>query len=124
MCEHIIKAWDALYESHKNDPATRDLVALGLQHTGQLVGALKTLEMVISSQPGPTGEFPDGQLNEDDEGELQFRMHHSQGNVILEFGKPVAWLALPFDEIPELIRLLANHAEAAEKGLQDPNGEP
>jgi hypothetical protein len=113
MCEDITRAWAALFASHKDDPATRDLVALGLQHTGQLVGAIQTLAMLMARQPGPTGEFPDGQLNEDDEGELRIAVRHEPGVVILDFGKPVAWIGLPFDQVPNLRDALMHHAQAA-----------
>jgi len=48
-------------------------------------------------QLGATGSFPDGVLNEDDEGELKMGVAYDPQNGIvrLHFGKPVAWLGLP-----------------------------
>jgi len=46
---------------------------------------------------GPTGEYPDGKLGEDDEGEIRFgvALDRANGIVQVDFGKPVAWLGLP-----------------------------
>lgn len=117
MCRGITEAWTALFDTHKDDAATRDIVALGLQHTAQLAGAVQTLALLAAQQPGPTGEYPEGELSEDDEGELQLRVHHAQGNVVIEFGKSITWLALPHDEVPQFLQIIADHAEAAKGGL-------
>lgn len=54
---------------------------------------------------GSTGNFPDGRLNESDEGEIRFGVAADPENkvVVLNFGKPVAWLGMP----PDLARQLA-----------------
>lgn len=46
---------------------------------------------------GATGNFPDGKVSEDDEGEIQFGMAADPDNemVHIDFGKPVAWLRVP-----------------------------
>lgn len=48
---------------------------------------------------GATGKFPEGKLNADDEGELQFAIAADKKNkvVIIDFGKEVAWLGMPKD---------------------------
>jgi hypothetical protein len=48
------------------------------------------------SDPGPTGEFPQGKIHPMDEGELRFALiRDKKRNVIVfEFGKSVRWLAL------------------------------
>ncbi len=60
---------------------------------------------------GATGEFPDGKLNKDDEGELRMAVGVSDGNVILDFGKPVHWLGLPKEHAIKLAKLLLEKAE-------------
>jgi hypothetical protein len=54
---------------------------------------------------GPTGKFPEGRLNEADEGEIQFGVAADPKNnvVVLNFGKPVAWIGMP----PENARQIA-----------------
>jgi hypothetical protein len=47
-----------------------------------------------SDLAGPTDDYPDGKLNEHDEGGLMMAISVENGNVRLDFGKPVAWLAL------------------------------
>ena len=39
--------------------------------------------------------FPEGRLNDDDEGELRVLVSVDDGNVRLDFGKPVAWISMP-----------------------------
>ena len=66
--------------------------------------------MAQLTEPGPTGRFPEGKLNEHDEGELSIRLYNKDGHVNLEFGTAVAWLALkPLQahSIAEAIRLQA-----------------
>lgn len=46
---------------------------------------------------GATGKFPQGKVHASDEGELRFAVgiDREHGTVMLEFGTPVTWLALP-----------------------------
>lgn len=46
---------------------------------------------------GPTGEFPQGKLNDDDEGELTIAIGIENGKVVIRFGKEVAWLGMDAD---------------------------
>jgi len=43
---------------------------------------------------GPTGKFPEGKLNQHDEGELQIAVSKIGDNIHLSFGTSVAWFAL------------------------------
>lgn len=62
---------------------------------------------------GATGRFPDGSMGPHDEGELQFGVaKDSQGNVHINFGKDVSWLALPPEVAINLAKLLLKHAGA------------
>lgn len=62
---------------------------------------------------GATGKFPKGQLSPDDEGELQFGITNSNGQVIINFGKPVAWLAFGPHQARLLAEGLLKHADQA-----------
>lgn len=55
---------------------------------------------------GPTGKYPQGKLDRDDDGELRFRVgaDHANRLVHIDFGVPTTWLALP----PRLARVLAD----------------
>ena len=60
---------------------------------------------------GATGKFPDGQLSPDDEGELTMGVaHDSKGNVILNFGKPCDWIAMPPEMAIQLATTILRHA--------------
>ena len=61
---------------------------------------------------GGSRQFPDGKLNQEDEGELTMALGVDQGNVVLNFGKPVGWLALPPQAACDLARGLLAKAAA------------
>lgn len=63
---------------------------------------------------GATGEYPEGHLNENDEGELTMAIGAENGVVMLHFGKEVAWLGLPPDNARELAALLIKQADQIE----------
>jgi hypothetical protein len=79
-------------------------------------GRFPTSEEMMAFQPwyrkefGATGLFPDGKLIKEDEGELRFGIAHDQDNVILNFGKPVAWLVLPPEVAKQLAAVILSHA--------------
>jgi hypothetical protein len=59
---------------------------------------------------GPTGHFPEGQLNDDDEGELTIAIGAEQGNVVIQFGKAVSWLAMPPEQAEQIAHSLLKRA--------------
>ena len=60
------------------------------------------------TEPGPTGKFPEGKLNDvDDEGELAIGITTSKGVVIVNIG-------LPPSEARQFAALILEHAKAAE----------
>lgn len=61
---------------------------------------------------GATGKFPMGHLNYSDEGELRFGVAADKrnGKILVEFGKPVAWIALDPHLARELARTLMEKA--------------
>jgi hypothetical protein len=61
--------------------------------------------------PGPTGDFPQGKLNESDEGGLNILVTTQKGNVIVAFGKPVAWIGLPPKDAIELANMIIRKAK-------------
>lgn len=68
--------------------------------------------MPEDNQFGATGQFPEGQLNEHDEGELSFGVMHDaeRGVVVVDFGKPVQWIGMPKKMAMELAGILVKHA--------------
>jgi hypothetical protein len=63
---------------------------------------------------GATGTFPQGHLNDDDQGALKLGIAYDKldGIVRIEFGKPVAWLGLPPPQAIEFAKLLLKNAGA------------
>lgn len=59
-------------------------------------------------KPGATGEFPEGQLGPRDEGELNIAIaaDPDRNVVIMDFGKPVAWLAMEPDHARGFISMI------------------
>jgi hypothetical protein len=65
-------------------------------------------------KPGATGNFPSGQLDDTDEGELAMAISAYQGNVRIDFGKQVVWLALPPALARQLAAAIIKHADELE----------
>lgn len=62
---------------------------------------------------GPTGDFPRGKLNPDDEGGLNIGVTKDEhGTVIINFGKSVEWIGLPPEQVSSFCALLLKHAGA------------
>jgi hypothetical protein len=67
---------------------------------------------------GATGRYPFGRSGPDDDGELRaaVAVDRAQGLIRIEFGTPVAWLALPSGYARDLARLLVEKADELDKG--------
>lgn len=65
---------------------------------------------------GATGEFPQGKMNEDDEGELRLAVATRDGKVIIVFGASVAWMAMPPEDAKALAECIIKHADEAAEG--------
>lgn len=79
-------------------------------------GRFPTTEEMLSFIPwnkravGPTRQFPDGKIHETDEGEIRLAVTHHEGNVVINFGTPVAWLGFPKEQALQLALVIAKHA--------------
>lgn len=71
----------------------------------------------FNAKMGATGEFPFGKLDRHDQGELTvaMRVDKKQGVIRMEFGKPVAWLALPAGHARHLAKMLWGGADVLDK---------
>lgn len=63
---------------------------------------------------GPTNEFPDGIARPGDKGALRFAISDadSNGNIHIDFGTPIDWIAFPRQQAIELARILLRKAGA------------
>lgn len=59
---------------------------------------------------GPTGQFPDGKLADCDEGEIQIAVTVLQGKVVINFGKPIAFIGFTTEQADDIADLLRKHA--------------
>jgi hypothetical protein len=93
---------------------TIDDRALTFDGSWPTIEALKSFKPWNKREVGATGQFPQGKLNDDDQGELRLAVGFDKldGIVRVEFGKPVAWLGLPPPEAIQLARALLRNAGA------------
>jgi hypothetical protein len=61
---------------------------------------------------GATGDFPRGKLNADDEGGLILAITVIDQTLRIEFGKPIAWLAMSRDEAIGFAELIMQRAQS------------
>ena len=59
---------------------------------------------------GATGQFPQGKLNEDDEGEIAIGIARDGNKVLLNFGQPVAWIGFDADQAIQIATDLVKRA--------------
>lgn len=59
---------------------------------------------------GATGAFPQGKLTKEDEGEIRIAVGQRDGKVILDFGKPIAWIGMDAEQAAQIAESLASHA--------------
>jgi hypothetical protein len=85
-------------------------------------GEQNLMEKLTAESPkfGATGKFPMGELDKSDEGEIAFGVTSHRGKVIINFGKPVAWLGMDARQAASLAALLIQHANRC----RDISGQP
>lgn len=60
---------------------------------------------------GATGNFPDGKITNDDEGEIRIGITTKDDTVVLDFGKPVAWIGFTKEQAKEIGELLIKRSQ-------------
>lgn len=58
-------------------------------------------------------QYPDGKLNDDDEGQAEIRVGEQDGKVIVAFEKPMRWIAMNPQEAADLSSLILKRAKQA-----------
>lgn len=66
----------------------------------------------LASPFGGTGRYPQGQLSPSDEGEIQFGVAADPTNnkVVINFGKPTAWIGFDAEQAEQLAESLLSKA--------------
>jgi len=59
---------------------------------------------------GATGEFPEGKLVEEDQGEMKFAIGTRDGKVIIDFGEKMGWIGFTPKQAMELSAMIVKHA--------------
>lgn len=59
---------------------------------------------------GPTGNFPEGKLTQQDEGEFKLAITRVDGKVIMAFGTPIAWIGMTRNDAIQIGNDLIKHA--------------
>lgn len=60
--------------------------------------------------PGPTGNYPEGKLNNDDQGELKIAIGKIEGKIVIDFGKPTTWIGMPVEQAVAFAELIVQKA--------------
>ena len=60
---------------------------------------------------GATGRFPEGKLTSTDEGEIRIAIGHTGGKVVIDFGKPTAWIGFTPAQARQIANDILKHAE-------------
>lgn len=60
---------------------------------------------------GPTGTFPRGKFDADDEGALVIGIATRDKTVVINFGSPVAWIGMPKENAIAFAKTILEHAE-------------
>lgn len=99
---------------------TIDDRALTFDGTWPSIETLKDFKPWNKRQFGATGRFPEGKLEDSDEGELQLGVAFDKlnGIVRIQFGKPVAWLGLSPSHAIEFAKILLEKATAKKNGIE------
>lgn len=64
---------------------------------------------------GPTGAFPQGRLTSEDEGEIRMGITVHNGKVVMDFGKPTAWVGMDPQQARDLAATLIRRANEADR---------
>jgi hypothetical protein len=68
------------------------------------------LRAKLEARLGATGQFPEGKLADNDEGEIRVAIGQQNGKVVIDFGKPVAWIGFTPEQAEEIAVTLREHA--------------
>ena len=68
------------------------------------------INQLLGKTIGPTGEFPDGKLCEDEPGALTIEVTHTNNAVEIHLGAVVSWLALPQSNALQFAMVIRKHA--------------
>jgi hypothetical protein len=67
----------------------------------------------MKNELGSTGQFPDGKIDENDEGELRLSIEADSltNQIIIDFGEPVTWVSLSPEEAIDFAEFITKKAK-------------
>lgn len=72
---------------------------------------LPSMDFLMKDQDlGATGKFPDGKLNNDDQGEIKIGVTVTDERVVIAFGKPVDWVGFTREQAIQIGQTLIERA--------------
>ena len=90
-----------------------------MAHHGDSAAANEAMKRLIREwNLGATGQYPQGHLNDNDEGELKLAVGTEGGKVVMNFGKLVAWIGFDPEQALTLADSLREKAHLARKEQQ------
>ena len=87
-------------------------------HSEEMTGQMEKL--VKEMGLGATNSFPMGKLNKNDRGELKLAIGEENGKIVLNFGKPVAWIGFSPEQAMEIALSLMEHSNNCKQTLDNP----
>lgn len=102
-----------MHHSGKLDPEMEALLKKEAEKDNRRLET--ALDLFQRPKVGATGRFPEGKLTKDDEGEIAIAIAHTGEKVIVDFGKPIAWIGLNAKQARDIAATLVKHAEEVEK---------
>ena len=106
--EGIKNFWEGVEDVEKEDGLT--LRTALLLNVGLVIEVLE--RKLDPSMPGPTGEFPDGEIDKDDRGEIKISIEvNERGNIRLSFGTTLEWLEMGAQDALNFSQAIANQAK-------------
>jgi len=71
----------------------------------------RRVALIAGHKLGSQGTHSRGKLTDDDEGDIKLMITRKDGNVVIDFGKPVNWLGLSKSQAVDFARMILKHAE-------------
>jgi hypothetical protein len=98
---------------HSSEPFNNEMTeADGLREKLRSMATRLTLEEQTRVSLGATGRFPEGKIHPSDEGEIRIAIGSGNGKVVIEFGKPTAWIGFTADQARLIASDLIRHADS------------
>lgn len=85
-----------------------------MHHSDQPPQSKQLRDLAEKLKLGPTGEFPQGKLDESDEGGLQIAVGVHEGKVVIHFGKLISWIGFDGRQARQLAESIRQKSYQAE----------